>query len=142
MKVSARNVFSGKVAAIHAGAINAEVELVTNGGDRIVAVVTQASIKELELVPGKEAFALVKAPWVMLVADGAGVKLSARNRLAGTVTRLAKGAVNSEVVIGLPGGSEVYAIVTNDAVADLGLKEGCPATAVIKASHVVLGVPA
>lgn len=52
-----------------------------------------------------------------------------------------KGAVNSEVAIALPGGSTVHAVVTNEAALELGLKEGVPATALIKASHVVLGVP-
>ena len=36
----------------------------------------------------------------------------------------------------------VYAVVTNDAIKELDLREGAPATALIKASHVVLGVPA
>jgi molybdate transport system regulatory protein len=62
--------------------------------------------------------------------------------LAGKVSKLTKGAVNTEVAITLAGGSMVYSVVTNEAVLDLGLKVGEPATALIKASHVVLGVPA
>jgi molybdate transport system regulatory protein len=46
------------------------------------------------------------------------------------------------VVIALPGGTEVVAVITKEAVADLGLKSGVAATAVIKAPHIVLGVPA
>lgn len=142
MKASARNVFQGQVSAITAGAINSEVEITTAGGDKIVAIVTQASVKDLGLAPGKPAFALVKAPWVMLLADDGDVKFSARNRLAGKVSKLSKGAINTDVVLTLAGGSEVHAIVTNEAVADLGLKEGSTASALIKASHVILGVPA
>ncbi|MNU10490.1 Molybdenum-pterin-binding protein MopA [compost metagenome] len=52
------------------------------------------------------------------------------------------GAVNSEVVIELPGGAKVTSVVTREAVAELGLAKGVSATAVIKASHVILGVPA
>ena len=51
------------------------------------------------------------------------------------------GKVYSEVAIALPGGSTVYAVVTNEAALELGLKAGVSATALIKASHVVLGVP-
>lgn len=142
MKASARNRFAGTVSAIREGAINTEVELTTAGGDVIVAVVTQASARSLELAVGKPAIALVKAPWVMILTEEGGIKLSARNRLAGTIRQLIKGTVNSDVVIALPGGSEVHAVVTNDAVADLGLKEGVAATALFKASHVILGVPA
>jgi molybdate transport system regulatory protein len=142
MKVSARNVFHGKVSAITAGAVNSEVEITTDGGDKLVAIVTQASVKELGLAPGKPAFALVKAPWVMLLTDDAGVHFSARNRLRGTVSKLVPGAVNTDVVLTLPGGSQVHAVITCEAVQELGLKEGSPATALIKASHVVLGVAA
>ena len=53
-----------------------------------------------------------------------------------------KGAVNSEVAIRLPGGSVVSAVVTNEAVAELQLASGKAATALIKASQVILGVSA
>jgi molybdate transport system regulatory protein len=143
MKASARNVFEGKISAITDGAVNAEVELTLAGGDKIVAVVTEGSAKSLGLAVGMEAVALVKAPWVMVLAedaDSAKVKFSARNQLAGTVSALAKGAVNTEVGITLAGGTVVYAVITNEAVLELGLQIGKPASALIKASHVVLGI--
>lgn len=142
MNVSARNVFSGKITALTDGAVNAEVEIGLAGGDRIVAIVTAGSVKSLGLAVGKDAVAYVKAPWVMLLAGPQNVKFSARNQLSGTVSSVQKGAVNTEVGIQLPGGASVYAVVTNEAVMELGLKEGVAATALIKASHVILGVPA
>ncbi|MDP3439990.1 MAG: TOBE domain-containing protein [Azonexus sp.] len=142
MNVSARNVFKGQISALVDGAVNAEVELCLPGGDKIVAIVTEASVKSLGLAIGKEALAYVKAPWVMLLAGPANVKFSARNQLTGTVSQVTKGAVNSEVAITLTGGTVVYAVVTNEAVLELGLKEGSAASALIKASQVILGVPA
>jgi molybdate transport system regulatory protein len=142
MNVSARNVFKGKITALVDGAVNAEVELTLPGGDKIVAIVTEGSVKSLGLAVGKEAVAYVKAPWVMLLAGPATVKFSARNQLAGKVSQLHKGAVNTEVAITLPGGTIVYSVVTNEAVLELGLKEGSEASALVKASHVILGVPA
>lgn len=142
MNVSARNVFKGKISALVDGAVNAEVELSLAGGDKIVAIVTEGSVKSLGLAVGKEAVAYVKAPWVMLLAGPADVKFSARNQLAGMVSVLHKGAVNTEVGIKLPGGTVVFSVVTNEAVLELGLKEGVAASALIKASHVILGVPA
>lgn len=142
MKVSARNVFRGKVAATRPGSVNAEVDIDLGGGDRLVAVVTLSSLENLGLAPGSEVIALVKAPWVMVLTDASGVKLSARNSLAGTISAVEVGAVNAEVTIALPGGTEVMAVITRDAVNELGLKPGVAATAAIKASHVVLGVPA
>ncbi len=141
MNVSARNVFKGKITALVDGAVNAEVELTMPGGDRIVAIVTEGSVKSLALAVGQEAIAYVKAPWVIILAGEPEVRFSARNQLAGKVSSVQKGAVNSEVAIALPGGSTVYAVVTNEAALELGLKDGVTATALIKASHVVLGVP-
>ena len=140
MKISARNVFEGSITALVDGKVNAEVEITTPGGDRIVAVVTEDSVQSLGLIVGKPAMALVKAPWVIVVTDDSGVKLSARNQLAGTVQHIEKGAINSEIAIKLTGGTVVYAVITNEAVMELGLKPGAPATALIKASHVVIGV--
>lgn len=141
MKVSARNVFTGTVSNIQEGAVNAEIVLQLAGGEPLVAVVTLASVKSLGLAVGKEAVALIKAPWVMLMTDSSGFRLSARNCLEGTITRVSDGAVNAEVVVTLPGGTEVYSIVTREAVTELGLAVGVSATAVIKASHIILGVP-
>ena len=140
MKISARNVFEGSITALVDGTVNAEVEITTPGGDRIVAVVTEDSVQSLGLIVGKPAMALVKAPWVIVVTDDSGVKLSARNQLAGTVQHIEKGAINSEIAIKLVGGMLVYAVITNEAVMELGLKPDAPATALIKASHVVIGV--
>ena len=140
MKISARNVFEGSITALVDGTVNAEVEITTPGGDRIVAVVTEDSVQSLGLIVGKPAMALVKAPWVIVVTDDSGVKLSARNQLAGTVQHIEKGAINSEIAIKLVGGTLVYAVITNEAVMELGLKPGAPASALIKASHVVIGV--
>ena len=141
MNVSARNVFKGKITGIVNGVVNAEVELTLAGGDKIVAIVTEGSVKSLGLAAGKEAVAYIKAPWVMVLTGEANVRFSARNQLTGKVVRVSKGAINSEVGIELSGGTLVYAVVTNEAVLELGLKEGVTATALIKASHMLLGVP-
>ncbi|MBK4989525.1 MULTISPECIES: TOBE domain-containing protein [Pseudomonas] len=139
MKVSARNTFEGKVSSVQPGAVNAEVELTLAGGEKLVAVVTMTSLHNLNINVGKQAVALVKAPWVVLLTDAAGYKLSARNALEGEVVRVGDGAVNAEVVLKLSGGTEVYAIVTREAVQELGLAPGVKATALIKASHIILG---
>ncbi len=68
------------------------------------------------------------------------MKLSARNMLKGKVKKVVRGAVNSEVTLELPGGTEVVSIITNSSVDNLGLKEGKDAYAVIKASSVMVAV--
>ncbi|HNQ04525.1 MAG TPA: TOBE domain-containing protein [Thiobacillaceae bacterium] len=141
MQTSARNQFLGTIKGVKPGAVNAEVILDIGGGDELVAIITLDSLEHLGLVPGVQAFALVKAPWVILTTEDS-LKTSARNRLCGTVVRCQEGAVNGEVILELPGGKTVAAIVTNDSIHSLGLGVGVRACALIKASHVILAVPA
>lgn len=141
MQTSARNQFLGKVKTVKTGPINAEVILDIGGGDELAAVITHDSVDHLGLKPGMEAYALVKAPWVILTTDDS-LKTSARNRLCGQVVRCQEGAVNGEVILELAGGKTVAAVVTNDSIQNLGLKVGVRACALIKASHIILAVSA
>lgn len=141
MKTSARNQYLGKVCSIKLGQVNAEVELDIGGGNILAAVITNESVEHLGLKEGSEAYALIKAPWV-IVTTSDGFRTSARNELKGTVVSCHEGAVNGEVVIELGGGKSVAAVVTNDSIKSLGLKAGVAATALIKASHVILAVNA
>ena len=142
MKTSARNQFVGTVSAVRTGAVNDEIELALPGGARIVAVVTSDSTKTLGLRPRMTAIALVKSSSIVLATGLKGARLSARNQLAGTVSAVTPGAVNTEVVIDLDGGGQVAAIVTQASARDLGLAVGVQATALFKASDVILAVTA
>lgn len=141
MKVSARNLFKGTVSKIQPGAVNAQVTVHLGNGDNLVSVITKESVESLKLREGGEVLAVIKAPWVILLQDAEGVRLSARNILAGTVKEVRPGAVNSEVIVTLAGGTEIAAIVTKDAVSELTLQPGSKVSAVVKASDVILGVP-
>ena len=67
------------------------------------------------------------------------MKISARNKLKGTVVEVTKGATTSHVRIDV-GGSVVTASITNQAVEELKLAKGQQAYAVIKASDVMIAV--
>ncbi|MDO8886889.1 molybdopterin-binding protein [Candidatus Oleimmundimicrobium sp.] len=66
------------------------------------------------------------------------MKVSARNVLSGKVVEVTNGAVNSEVVIELPGGTQVVSIITKESAEKLGLEKGKQVCAVIKASSVMV----
>jgi molybdopterin-binding protein len=68
------------------------------------------------------------------------MRISARNVLPGKVKKIVAGVVNAEVVVELPGGQEVVAVITLSSVKSLGLREGSSVSAIIKASSVMLGV--
>ena len=140
MKASARNQFFGKVTDVATGAVNVTVVVGLKGGESIVATITKESAESLAIKTGIDVIALVKAPQIIVITDFGGYRLSARNQLKGTVSRIQKGAVNSEVVIELSGGDSVTATVTNESMETLNLSLGCAATAVFKAGSVILGV--
>ncbi|QBR00263.1 TOBE domain-containing protein [Paraburkholderia pallida] len=142
MRTSARNHFSGQIAEVKAGAVNDEVTLRADGGLEIVAIITHGSAASLGLAAGKSAFALVKASSVIVMVDADASKVSARNVVAGTVASVTKGAVNAEVVIAAPGGAQIAAIITNESADRLGLAAGKAASALFKASSVIVGVDA
>jgi molybdate transport system regulatory protein len=140
MKTSARNALRGAVSRVTSGAVEAEVGLTVAPGVEITAVITRQSVANLELAPGRAAIALIKSSFIILAVGDEGLRTSARNRLAGTVSRIEEGTVNCEVTLDLHAGKTLTATVTLRSARDLGLKVGAPAVALIKASHVILAV--
>ena len=109
------------------------------GAAEIFAIVTNEAVEDLGLVLGKETMVLIKSSFVLLSPDEK-LRISARNRLYGTVREVVPGAVNSEVKLELPGGRVLTAIITREALTELGFVPGQRACALIKASHVILAV--
>ena len=69
MKISARNVLTGKVAKITEGTVNTEVILELPGGVPIVSMISKESASKLKLKKGKKAYAIIKASAVMIATD-------------------------------------------------------------------------
>jgi molybdopterin-binding protein len=68
------------------------------------------------------------------------MRISARNVLKGKVTKLIEGDVNCEVTLEIAPGVEIISIITKASAASLGLAEGKIASAVIKASSVMIAI--
>lgn len=140
MRTSARNALRGVVKAIEGGRVSAEVIVDVGQGIEIVAVITRRSVADLGLAVGVPVTALIKASLIILAAGDAPLKVSARNRLPGVVVRVEPGGISSEVVLELADGKTLAATLTRHGAEDLDLKPGDRATALIKASHVILAV--
>lgn len=140
MKTSARNVFRSVVESVKGGAVNVEVTLTVSDETRIVAVITRESAAEMDLVPGREAVALVKSSFVTLAPMDQKVAFSSRNRLPGIIVQRIDGGVNSEIVLDIGGGKHLSAVITKESAEELGLATGQTILALIKASHVILAV--
>ena len=69
MKLSARNQVKAKIKSVTHGAVNSEVVLELPGGAVLVSIITRASAESLDLRPGSDAYAVVKASNVMIAVD-------------------------------------------------------------------------
>jgi molybdopterin-binding protein len=68
------------------------------------------------------------------------MKISARNKFKGKILDVKKGATTAHVRLEISPGQIVTASITNEAVEELGLKPGGTATAIVKASDVMIAV--
>jgi molybdopterin-binding protein len=69
MKLSARNVLKGKVVNVVKGAVNSQVVLEIAPGVQLTSIITSEALTDLGLAKGKQAYAIIKAPNVMLGVD-------------------------------------------------------------------------
>jgi len=138
MKTSARNAFSGPVTAIKHGKILSEVELTTPSGNKVVSVITTESFHHLGIVEGLPMTATIKAPNVIILKEPQAGRTSARNRYHGKIVRINEGMIAAEVVVALPDGTNVCALITDESVKKLELKVGDEVWTLFKVFAVVL----
>ena len=67
------------------------------------------------------------------------MRISARNKLKGTVTLVEEGLITARVKIDLGNGNVLTSIISKEAVEDLNLKVGDIAYAIIKSTEVIVG---
>jgi molybdopterin-binding protein len=66
MRISARNRLKGRIVEVTRGAVTAHVRIDIGGGTIVVAAITNEAVDELKLMPGGEAYAVIKASDVMI----------------------------------------------------------------------------
>ena len=142
MRSSARNQFATRVTALseRGGLVDVRLQLgdaeAAASGPTLLATITPESAELLGLAPGREVWALVKAPAVRLVVRPARRPPPGRNQLAGRVVQLRPGATRTAVTLDLGGGEALHAAVPAQAAA--ALQPGDAAWAVFDCDQVVL----
>lgn len=142
MRTSARNQFATRVTALseRGGLVDVRLQLgdaeAAASGPTLLATITPESAELLGLAPGREVWALVKAPAVRLVVRPARRPPPGRNQLAGRVVQLRPGATRTAVTLDLGGGEALHAAVP--AQAATALQPGDAAWAVFDGDQVVL----
>ena len=69
LKLSARNILKGTVKAVTHGAVDSEVVIELSPGVEIVSIITKSSAENLGLTVGGSAYAVIKAPNVIIGVD-------------------------------------------------------------------------
>jgi len=140
VKTSASNQIFGNITAIQAGAVNAEIIVELKGGEQIITSITQTSLSELGLQVGADAVLLINSADITLAIDFDPARFSARNCLSGSVIRVQQDEVNAEVIVLLPGGETLVAMITQQSAQSLALVPGMSVWAMFKTNTPVLGV--
>ncbi|MDD2838336.1 TOBE domain-containing protein [Sulfuricurvum sp.] len=136
MKTSARNELKGTISEIKKGQINSEIVLNIGGGTVLKAVITNDSVDDMQLSIGESIYAIIKAPFVMVSKENPG-KISTRNVIETKVLEVKNGIVNGELKLAM-GDQTLTAVITEDAVEDLGFSVGDKVYALIKANFIIL----
>jgi molybdate transport system regulatory protein len=140
LRTSARNQFAGRIVAVTARTVDAEVVLALPGGERITAGVTNESVELLGLKPGRAVWALVKAVGVDVVTTQQPDLAPGGNLLCGRVERILRGDGPAEVVIALGSGVTVRGVTTETRLAEMAIREQAEACALFPPSSVIIGV--
>lgn len=137
LQASARNQLLGTISALETGSVNTEVVIDLADSVQLIAQISERSRQVMDLHVGEQVLALIKASSVTL-ATSAKLQVSARNCFQGTIIRLERGAVNTDVSIDVGGNKTLAAMITNGSSDQLGLAESKLVTAFFKASSVIL----
>lgn len=139
-KTSARNSFFGKIDTIHKGGVQSLVEVVSVSGNSITSIITNGSLARIGLKPGMFITAEVKAPWIQLCKNELAPHCSADNMFQGTVRGVTKNRTTAEIVILLPDGTELCAIISEKTRKQLDIQKQDMLWAFFDAFAVVLHV--
>ncbi|MFM2342693.1 MAG: hypothetical protein RLZZ592_2346 [Pseudomonadota bacterium] len=138
MRTSARNQFATRVMALRdrGGLLDVRLQLGETPGTTLLATITPESAERLDLAPGREVWALVKAPAVRLAQQPARRPPQGRNQLAGRIVQIRPGTTRTAVTLKLDGGETIHAAVAPMQTA--ALQPGDAAWATFDGDQVVL----
>jgi molybdate transport system regulatory protein len=140
VKTSTRNQLFGRVTAVDRDGADAQITVRLKGGEQVAASFSTAALDALAIGIGADAVLMINSADIMLLTDPALERISARNRLFGKVMRIQHDVVASEVIVLLPSGEILAAMITQQSLQKLALTPGTPVWAAFRADVPILGV--
>jgi molybdate transport system regulatory protein len=140
VRTSTRNQLFGQVTAIDRDGADARITVRLKGGEQVFSSFGTAALDALAIDIGADAVLMINSADILLSTDSSPKLISARNRLLGKVMRIRHDIVDSEVIVLLPSGEILAAMITRQSLQTLALVPGSPVWAVFKAHAPILGV--
>ncbi len=140
VKTSARNQLFGRVLAIEADEVNAEIAVKLKGGEQITVAICPSAIESMNLNVGADALVLISSAEITLTTDIDHSKFVTKNHLPCRVLGIHQGDVNAELRVLLAGGEILAVSVTPQSVNDMAIKPGQQLWAVFNSNAPILGV--
>ncbi len=136
LTTSARNQLPAKVAEIVTNDLHTTLTLALNESDTLNSTITAKSVKNMGLVVGCDAYAVIKSSDIEIVTSAP--ETTDDNVLAGIVESTETSGENIEIALRLSGGSLLVALVNDDSAKNL--QVGASAFAVISPLHIMIGL--
>ena len=139
IKTSATNQLFGTIVAIEIGAVNAEVVVRLKGGEQIFAAISLADLTQLNLAVDSDVILLINDPEIIMITDPELYQYSSRNCLVGKVMRIQTDDIDAELVIQLPSGDSLVAMITQASAETMNLKLDSLVYALFKSNSIIIG---
>lgn len=137
-RLSARNQYHCKVVEVFPAVANAVVKLVIGEDTQISAFVTNDTLAELGLAPGRAAVAVINQSSVLLVTDGDAPRISARNKIKGGVIDRIDCDMIAEVRVDIGGGRTIVSVFDSDSADAAEIVPGAEVWAIFNSAHVII----
>jgi len=137
MQISARNQIQAEIISVESHNVNAKIVLKLKSGQRLISVITQEAVENLQLERGQTVTAIFKSSVVVL--SDISVHQSDDNILEGIVSKIDRDAENIKVLVNIGKQDKIVSVMHRDTLEDMELCEGNTIQIMIKNSDIMVG---
>ena len=137
MQISARNQIQAEIISIESHNVNAKIVLRLKSGQRLISVITQEAVENLQLEKAQTVTAIFKSSVVVLL--NSITQQSDDNILEGMVSKIDRDAENIKVLVNIGKQDKIISVMHRDTLEDMELCEGNTIQIMIKNSDIMVG---
>ena len=137
MQISARNQIQAEIISIESHNVNAKIALRLKSGQRLVSVITQEAVENLQLEKAQTVTAIFKSSVVAL--SNSIIQQSDENILEGIVSKIERDEENIKVLVDIGKHDKIVSVMQRNTLEDMELCEGSTMQIMIKNNDIMLG---